>query len=65
MAGTRDLLIEQRYLPADPEDFILGILPHFRDSRYIRVKDRRSNATWVSILGVSRAVNPGFHANGT
>lgn len=38
--GSHDLLVQQRYLPADPENFILGLLPHFRDGRYIRVNNR-------------------------
>ena len=38
--GNRDLLVEQRYFPEDAENFILGLLPHFRDHRYIRVSNR-------------------------
>lgn len=38
--GNRELLMEQRYLPGDPEAFIRGLLPHFRDPRYIRIGKR-------------------------
>jgi len=38
--GNQSILIEQRYLPTDPENFILSTLPHFRDRRYIRVNNR-------------------------
>ena len=39
--GSRELLVEQRHLPEDAENFILDVLPHFRDRRYIRVHDLR------------------------
>lgn len=38
--GNRELLVEQRHLPEDAENFILDVLPHFRDRRYIRVHGR-------------------------
>ncbi len=38
--GNREILIEQCYSPDDAEKFILSVIPHFRDSRYIRVNSR-------------------------
>jgi hypothetical protein len=38
--GNRELFVEQRYFPEDAEKFILSVIPHFRDSRYIRVNNR-------------------------
>jgi lipopolysaccharide biosynthesis protein len=36
-AADHDVLIAQRYLPADPLEFINSLIPFFRDGRYIQV----------------------------
>ena len=37
---TRSVLMEQKYLESDPQDFINSLFPHFRDKRYIRVNNK-------------------------
>ena len=37
-AKEREILIAQKYLPSDDLDFIKGLIPFFKDSRYIRLK---------------------------
>jgi hypothetical protein len=34
---TKSVLLEQKYLESDPANFILSVLPHFNDSRYLKV----------------------------
>lgn len=34
---TRSILLEQKYLESDPQEFIESLLPHFRDTRYLKV----------------------------
>ena len=34
---TRSILMEQKYLESDPQEFIASLLPHFNDHRYLRV----------------------------
>ena len=34
---TRSVLMEQKYLDSDPQAFIDSVLPHFRDTRYLKV----------------------------
>lgn len=34
---TRSVLMEQKYLDSDPQAFIESVLPHFRDTRYLKV----------------------------
>jgi len=34
---TRSILMEQKYLESDPQEFIASLIPHFRDRRYIRI----------------------------
>lgn len=38
--NEQDVLMAQRYLPDDPERFIAGLIPFFRDPRYIRDEGR-------------------------
>lgn len=37
---TRSILMEQKYRDEDPINFILSLLPHFKDRRYIRVNGK-------------------------
>lgn len=34
---TKSVLLEQKYLDSDPANFILSVLTHFNDSRYLKV----------------------------
>ena len=34
---SRGVLLEQKYLESDPKEFIESVLPHFADSRYLKV----------------------------
>ena len=34
---SRGVLLEQKYLESDPQEFIESVLPHFADSRYLKV----------------------------
>lgn len=38
--GNREILMEQHYSTDDDREFILGLLPYFRDPRYIRIGNR-------------------------
>jgi len=51
---NREVLVEQRYLPDDPERFIRELLPHFRDRRYLRVHGR----PLLMVYRVGRIPNP-------
>lgn len=37
---TRSVLMEQKYLDSDPQAFIESVLPHFRDTRYLKVDSK-------------------------
>jgi 2-polyprenyl-3-methyl-5-hydroxy-6-metoxy-1,4-benzoquinol methylase len=37
--GNNEVLLEQKYLPEDDENFIKSLIPFFRDQRYIKLDD--------------------------